>query len=59
MRLTRASSYALHALVYMAAEKHNRPIPHEEVLAELGLTTADWETMGQEPLPEETPHRSG
>src|SRR6516225_2183549 len=27
MRLTRASSYALHALVFMAAQKHNRPIP--------------------------------
>jgi Rrf2 family protein len=27
MRLTRASSYALHAVVYMANQKHNRPIP--------------------------------
>src|SRR6478672_9541974 len=27
MRLTRASSYALHALVYMATQKHNRPVP--------------------------------
>src|SRR5207245_1632643 len=27
MRLTRASSYALHALVFMAAQKHNRPNP--------------------------------
>jgi Rrf2 family protein len=27
MRLTRASSYALHAVVYMAAQKHKRPIP--------------------------------
>ncbi|HVP46030.1 MAG TPA: hypothetical protein VMT32_05580 [Bryobacteraceae bacterium] len=39
--------------------KHNRPIPHEEVLAELGLTTAEWEKMGQERLPEETPRRDG
>jgi hypothetical protein len=39
--------------------KHNRPIPHEEVLAEFGLTMADWEKMGQEPLPEETPRRNG
>ena len=29
--------------------KHNPPIPHEEVLAELGLTAADWEKMAQEP----------
>lgn len=39
--------------------KHNQPIPHEEVLAEFGLTMADWEKMGQEPLPEETPRRNG
>jgi hypothetical protein len=34
--------------------KHNQPIPHEEVLAEFGLTMADWDKMGKEPLPEET-----
>jgi len=39
--------------------KHNQPIPHEEVLAEFGLTMADWEKMGQEPLPEQTPRRNG
>jgi hypothetical protein len=39
--------------------KHNQPIPHKEVLAELGLTMADWEKMTEEPLPEETPHRNG
>ncbi|MGA2133388.1 MAG: hypothetical protein ABSH50_13925 [Bryobacteraceae bacterium] len=39
--------------------KHNPPIPHEEVLADFGLTIADWEKMGQEPLPEETPRRNG
>ena len=33
--------------------KHNKPIPHEEVLAEFGLTMADWERMGRTPLPEE------
>jgi hypothetical protein len=33
--------------------KHNKPIPHEEVLAELGLTTADFERMGQTPPPAE------
>jgi hypothetical protein len=38
--------------------KHNKAIPHEEVLAEFGLTMADWEKMGQEPLPE-TPRRNG
>ena len=34
---------------------HNQPIPHEQVLAEFGLTMADWEKMANEPLP---PHRS-
>jgi len=29
--------------------KHNKPIPHEEVLAEFGLTVADWEKMSREP----------
>ncbi len=29
--------------------KDNQPIPHEEVLAEFGLTMADWNKMGQEP----------
>ncbi len=33
--------------------KHNKPIPHEEVLAELGLTMADFERMGRTPIPEE------
>lgn len=27
--------------------KHNKPIPHEEVLAEFGLTMADFDRMGQ------------
>jgi hypothetical protein len=35
--------------------KHNKPLPHEEVLAELGLTMADWEKMADEPLPEKAP----
>ena len=39
--------------------KHNRPIPHEEVLAELGLTMEDWAKMSEETLPEETPRRNG
>jgi len=39
--------------------KHNQPIPHEEVLAEFGLTMADWERIGQEKLPEETSRRNG
>src|ERR1017187_10995726 len=38
--------------------KHNQPIPHEEVLAEFGLTMADWEKMGREPMPVEAPHRN-
>jgi len=39
--------------------EHNQPIPHEEVLAEFGLTMADWDRMGREPLPEEAPRRNG
>ena len=38
--------------------KHNQPIAHEDVLAEFGLTMADWEKMGREPAPEE-PRRNG
>lgn len=33
--------------------KHHDPIPHQEVLAEFGLTMADWEQMSSTPLPEE------
>jgi hypothetical protein len=31
--------------------KHNKPIPHQEVLAEFGLTLDDFERMGRTPLP--------
>src|SRR5260370_21887599 len=37
MRLTRASSYALHALVYMATQKHNRPVPSHIVAQARGI----------------------
>jgi hypothetical protein len=30
--------------------QHNQPIPHDEVLAEFGITMADFERMGQTPL---------
>jgi hypothetical protein len=36
---------------------HNKPIPHEEVLSELGLSPADFEQMGHTPLPS-GPHSS-
>ena len=39
--------------------RHNQPVSHEQVLAEFGLTLADWEKMGQEPLPEEQSRRNG
>ncbi len=29
--------------------KHNQPIPHEQVLAELGLTMDAWEKMSRDP----------
>jgi len=32
--------------------KHNGRIPMEEVLADLGLTMADWESMAKTPLDE-------
>lgn len=30
--------------------KHNKPIPHEEVLADLGLSLDEFERMGRTPL---------
>jgi len=36
--------------------KHNEPIPNEEVLAEYGLTSEDFERMGRTPL---EPHAPG
>ena len=38
--------------------RHNQPIAHDEVLAEFGLTMADWERMADEPS-EEKPRRDG
>jgi hypothetical protein len=32
--------------------RHNKPIPLEDVLADLGLTMADWERMAKTPLDE-------
>ena len=37
MKLSRASSYAVHALVYMAAQKHDRPIASHLVAAKRGI----------------------
>jgi hypothetical protein len=37
--------------------KHNKPIEHEEILADLGLTMVDWEKMVDEP--ERAPRRDG
>ena len=40
--------------------RHNELIPHEQVLAEFGLTMADWEKMAsEEPLPEPATRRNG
>lgn len=38
--------------------KHNRPISHEDVLADLELTVDDFERMGQTPRPA-SPERQG
>jgi Rrf2 family protein len=37
LRLTRAASYAVHALVYMASQKHNRPMASHNVAKERGI----------------------
>ena len=34
--------------------KHNKPIPHEEVLARFGLTMDDFRKLGETPLPPES-----
>ena len=39
--------------------KHHDPIPLEGVLADFGLTQADWDQMSQPPPPEELEHRNG
>jgi len=39
--------------------QHNEPIPHEQVLSELGLSPEDWDHMCNKPLPGETPRRNG
>jgi hypothetical protein len=39
--------------------KTNTAIPNEEILAEFGLTTLDWERMGQGPSSENTSGRNG
>jgi hypothetical protein len=38
-----------------AGGKFDQPIAHEDVLAEFGLTVADWKKVDREPMPEETP----
>src|SRR6202158_294280 len=37
MKLTRASSYAIHALVYMANEKQNRPVASHHIAKARGI----------------------
>jgi hypothetical protein len=34
--------------------KHNKPIPHEEVLSEFGLSMEDFRKMSETPLPPES-----
>jgi hypothetical protein len=38
--------------------KHNKPVPHEKLLADLGLTPDDFARMGRTPLPPFAPWRS-
>ena len=38
--------------------KHNEPIPHEEVLAEFGLSLKDFEKMGDAPPAEKSPSKT-
>jgi Rrf2 family protein len=37
MKLTRASSYALHAVVFMAAQKHDRPVASHHIAQARGI----------------------
>ncbi len=37
MKLTRAASYAVHALVFMAVQKHNRPIASHNIAHARGI----------------------
>jgi Rrf2 family protein len=37
MKLTRAASYAIHALVFMAAQKHNRPVASHHIAQARGI----------------------
>jgi Rrf2 family protein len=37
MKLTRASSYATHALVFMAQQKHQNPVPSHLIAQERGI----------------------
>src|SRR5437773_10910505 len=37
MKLTRASSYAIHALVFMAAQKKNRPVASHHIAKSRGI----------------------
>ena len=37
MKLTRASSYAIHALVFMAAQKQNRPVASHHIAKARGM----------------------
>src|SRR4051812_46757414 len=37
MKLSRASSYALHAVAFMASEKHNRPVASHNIAAARGI----------------------
>ena len=39
MKLTRAASYAIHALVFMANQKHNRPVASHHVAQRFSSTT--------------------
>lgn len=38
--------------------KHNQGIPHEEVLAEFGLTIEDFDKMGAAPAAEKSPSKT-
>lgn len=37
MKLTRASSYALHAVAFMAAQKHEKPVASHKIAADRGI----------------------
>ena len=42
MKLTRASTYAIHAVTYMASQETNPPVPSHHIAKEQGFPNGSW-----------------